>query len=54
MSREYQTMAWIVLGIVIVLYMITSCTYSVNVVQTRGVSTDAIDEHDHQQLTLPA
>lgn len=50
MSREYQTIAWVVLGVIIALYMITSCQ-SVNIVQTKGVSNDAIDEQ--QELTLP-
>lgn len=52
MSKEYQTVLWVILGIIIALVMI-SCSYSINVVQTKGVSQDAIDKEENQQLTLP-
>lgn len=53
MSEKNQTIAWIVLGLVILSYMLWGCTYSINVVQTKGVSTDAIDEQDSPELIVP-
>lgn len=53
MKEKYQTIAWVALGLVILSYMLWGCTYSINVVQTKGVSTDAIDEQDSPELIVP-
>lgn len=53
MKEKYQTIAWVALGLIIAAYMLWGCTYSINVVQTKGISNDAIDEEDKQELTLP-
>ncbi len=57
-TEEMQTIFFWTMGIIIAVCIITSCTYSINVMQSKGKSKDAIEEQQSEeiapQFTLPS